>query len=357
MNTSPPGKLTVGQQRGFSLTELMVASTIGMFIMIALIALFINISRTNVEMTKMNAQIENGRYAIQILQHDIAHAGFWGNYLPKTASSIPDTCLPFEAWTDEHKNDLLGIPLQIYGDNPPSGAGCAVNIFDSKIPNTDTLLVRHAETCLPGEENCEADLSNALYFQSSLSYGGNCPPASNRTPDTTPFILDTTNFDTLTKNDCLTPVTEKRKFISNLYYIRNYARNPGDKIPTLMLSQFDTVTGKLAQQPAIALIEGIEGFVVEVGVEEPEGEIDGAPEGEFFRCNEENACDLEILSNVVMVRIHLLARADSPSPGYTDTKQYELGSELLGPFDDGYKRHVFSTTIRLNNISSRREAL
>jgi type IV pilus assembly protein PilW len=357
MITSTPSKLAHYRQRGFSLTELMVASTIGLFIMIALIALFINISRTNVEMAKMNAQIENGRYAIQILQHDIAHAGFWGNYLPKPAAAIPDTCVPFELWTDEHKTDLLGIPLQIYGDTAPTGAGCAPNIFDARMPNTDALLLRHAETCLPGEENCEALVSNALYFQSSLSYGGICPQGSNRTPDTIPFILDTTDFDTLTKNDCLTPVTEKRKFISNLYYVRNYARNPGDKIPTLMLSRFDTVTGTLAQQPAIALIEGIEGFVVEVGAEAPEGEIDGAPEGEFFSCSEENACDVETLANVLMVRIHLLARADSPSPGYSDNKQYVLGPELFGPFEDGYKRHVFSTTIRLNNISSRREDL
>jgi type IV pilus assembly protein PilW len=124
-----------------------------------------------------------------------------------------------------------------------------------------------------------------------------------------------------------------------------------------MLSQFDTANGALSQQPAIALIEGIESFVVEVGVEELGAEIDGAPDGEFFRCNKENACDLEILSNVVMVKIYLLARAEAPSPGYTDSKQYQLGPEKLGPFDDSYKRHVFSTTIRLNNISSRREAL
>ena len=353
MNSRPHQKTLLMRQQGFSLTELMVASTIGLVIMIALVALFINISRANTEMAKLNAQIENGRFAIQILQQDIVHAGFWGNYVPDNASSMPDPCLPFEAWTTEHKNGLLGIPLQMYDDTVPTGAGCVLNINEYRMPDTDALLVRHAETCVPDDENCEPDVAGKLYFQSSLSYRGICP--AGRTADTAAYILDTTGFDTLYRRDCLTPVTEKRKFISNLYFIRDHARNPGDGIPTLMLSQFDLASGKLAQQPAIPLIEGIEGFVVELGVDDPASTIDGAADGEFSRCTDASPCSLESLANVVMVKLHLLARAESPSPGYTDSKRYQLGAEILGPFNDGYKRHVFSTTIRLNNISGRRE--
>jgi type IV pilus assembly protein PilW len=32
-----------------------------------------------------------------------------------------------------------------------------------------------------------------------------------------------------------------------------------------------------------------------------------------------------------------------------------LGTAALGPFNDHYKRHVFSTSVRLTNISGRRE--
>jgi type IV pilus assembly protein PilW len=41
--------------------------------------------------------------------------------------------------------------------------------------------------------------------------------------------------------------------------------------------------------------------------------------------------------------------------GYTDGKTYSLGTTTLGPFNDNFKRHVFSSTVRLNNISGRRE--
>ena len=41
--------------------------------------------------------------------------------------------------------------------------------------------------------------------------------------------------------DCagLRGAAEKRKFVSNIYYIRDYAVTPGDGIPTLVRSQFD----------------------------------------------------------------------------------------------------------------------
>ena len=42
----------------------------------------INISRNNSELSKTNRVIENGRFALQLLAADVAHAGFWGGYLP-----------------------------------------------------------------------------------------------------------------------------------------------------------------------------------------------------------------------------------------------------------------------------------
>jgi type IV pilus assembly protein PilW len=59
--------------------------------------------------------------------------------------------------------------------------------------------------------------------------------------------------------------------------------------------------------------------------------------------------------NTVAVKIYVLARGDSPSPSYVDTKTYQMGSTTMGPFNDRYKRHLFTQTIRLTNVSGRRE--
>jgi type IV pilus assembly protein PilW len=63
------------QQAGFSLIELMIAVTLGLLIMTALVSLFVNTSRTNQEMAKTNSQIENARFALNVLADDLMHGG------------------------------------------------------------------------------------------------------------------------------------------------------------------------------------------------------------------------------------------------------------------------------------------
>ena len=147
-----------------------------------------------------------------------------------------------------------------------------------------------------------------------------------------------------------------------------------------MISQFDLSGGTLAHQAAVPLIEGIESFHVELGIDSlsdtnedvnyaaaidwadpinltsPKNRGDGVPDGAFVQCTDAAPCTVAQLMNVVAVKIYVLARADKVSPGYIDTKTYSLGSTPpLGPFNDGFKRHVFSTTVRLHNIGMRRE--
>jgi type IV pilus assembly protein PilW len=381
-------------QSGFSLIELMVAIVVGLLIIAALGALFLNISRTNAEMAKTNSQIENGRFAIQLLQNDIVHGGFWGEHVPQfddltltaapfdAPTAVPNPCLSYTApWAATHITNLIGIPVQVYGGTPPSGSGCMTNLATNKQANTDILVVRHAETCVAGSGgNCEDDIAGKLYFQSSQCELENA----------TPYKLATTTF-TMHRRNCVgsgtpqtLPITAgdialKRKFISNIYYIRNYANTAGDGIPTLMQSQFDLVSGVLAHQAAVPLIEGIEGFRVELGIDSlsktgaavnyataiswadptnlttPTNRGDGVPDGAFVSCTDAAPCTFAQLSNVVAVKLYILARADAATPGYTDSKTYALGSSTLGPYNDNFKRHVFSTTVRVNNVSIRRD--
>ena len=64
---------------------------------------------------------------------------------------------------------------------------------------------------------------------------------------------------------------------------------------------------------------------------------------------------MDDLINTTAVRIWVLARSRDETAGYTDTKEYILAGESYGPYNDGFKRHVYTTTVRLPNISGRRE--
>jgi type IV pilus assembly protein PilW len=258
--------------------------------------------------------------------------------------------------------NLVGIPVQVYDSN----ATCSAIVTD-KQATTDVLVVRHADTCRTTDGgNCEADVAGSLYFQTTQ-----CGAES-----ATPYVLGTTGF-TLHKRDC-TAAAAKRKFVSNLYYIRDYAVTAGDGIPTLMRSQFENVGGAIAAQNAVALIEGIEGFHVELGVDdvsengtpvdysapidwvddltrvESTNRGDGVPDGDFVSCTTATPCTAAQLTNVTAVKLYLLVRSRDESPNYTDTKTYNLGTVTMGPYNDHFRRHVFATVIRLPNIAGRR---
>ena len=366
-------------QRGLTLIELMVSVTIMLIVLAALIALFLNVNGTQREMVKVNRQIEGGRLSVFVLENEVAHAGFWENYMPEfddlTVSAVPtkvptgvapDPCLAYSLvnWTDDYKRSLLDIPVQAYDAVP---ASCAA-LLTNKKANTDILVVRHAETCIAGMPNCEADGLGKLYFQSSFC--GTQKPAD--------FDLTTAGFATILAKNC-TAVAPKRKFISDIYYVRDYAETVGDGIPTLARSRFDLSATGLAQQPPVPLIEGIEGFRVELGLDTlgktgaavnyaqaiawadsavrstPTNRGDGSPDGAFVHCSTALPCTADQLINVTSLKLYVVARSLETSPGFTDARTYNLGSATLGPFNDNYKRHAFTTAVRLTNVTGRRE--
>ena len=59
------------------------------------------------------------------------------------------------------------------------------------------------------------------------------------------------------------------------------------------------------------------------------------------------------------IRLHVLARNLATTVGFNDIKSYQMGSDanpnLIGPFNDAYKRHAFTEVVRVTNVSQRKE--
>lgn len=407
-------------QRGFTLVELLVAVALGLLVMVALIAVYLNISRTNSEMYKTNGMIESGRFAVDVLNEDISHAGYWGGFVPdfdnesrRIASAaahaaeadVPEAaglalgpCAAYAGWTPAYRAVLVGVPLEVFDDALPTG--CSASLLPNRKAGTDVLVVRHAETCLPGDTNCDAYNANKVYFARSTCAtqiaGGGFALSSD---PSIPFLLATTaNPPTLTQRNCVAGA-ELRKFVSSIYYIRDWAATVGDGVPTLVRSSFGLVGGLPAHEPAQALIEGIEQFRVELGVDQvarcgtavdytkrlladtaanqgtlvrpstcawddvtvtnntlPTVRGDGVPES-YVRCAAAG-CTAAQLRDVVAAKIYLVARSRDKTEGYADDKTYALGSAAPVTYSGElakYKRHQFQTTVRMVNISGRRE--
>ena len=67
--------LNIHVQRGISLIEIMIAMVIDLLLLVAITAFIINQSNLSNELYKSSRQMENGRYAMFLLQQDTAIPG------------------------------------------------------------------------------------------------------------------------------------------------------------------------------------------------------------------------------------------------------------------------------------------
>lgn len=324
------------RQAGLSLVELMISLTIGLILLAGITTLIVNQSSTRDELEKSSRQIENGRYAIQLLRDDIEHAEFYGEYTPPatTAYSTPDPCVASNTgWTPA----TPAAPVGIYGYagaaadptiSVTTPAGCLSNYKN----NTAVLAIRRTST---DSIAAASAIAGTTYLQ-----------VSRCNSDTSPFVMATSGFS-LRQKDCLTLAT-LRKYIVRIYYVSacNVCSGTGvDTVPTLKVVEF--VDGALTTRP---MVEGVEDMQFDYGVDITN---DGAPDS-YTRTPAAAQWD-----DVMAVRVNVLARNTQPTSGYTDAKSYSLsavsGVAAVPAFGDGYKRHAYNQVVRLVNPSGRRE--
>lgn len=318
----------IHSQTGLSLIELMVSITLGLLILVGLTTIFVNNNKTQVEIEKNNRQLENGRYAMQLISNDLRTAGYFDTYFPPAAPAA----LPVPCATDLPTLEAaMALHVQGY-DNSNGGLTC---ISDVKT-GTDVLVVRHAASCHsanPADANCDSLTDGSAYLQVS-----GCETAT-----TSHVVANTVASFTLSKPDCTSraPVSKLR---TNIYFIANNNLS-GDGIPTLKRAELSS-NGADVAFTVVPLVDGIEDMQILYGLMPSSanaptsyGAAPTAP-GDWW--------------NVMALKISLLSRNESTSAGYTDTKTYDLSGTSRGPFGDGYRRHVYSNTIHLSNPTGRR---
>jgi len=149
--------------RGFTIIEFMIAMTLSLLVLAALTAAFVASSRSRAEIEKANEQIENGRYALQLLTDDLEVAGFFSKLdidLALTADTRlpiptdkPDPCM---GAADPASLDALeaAMPMHIQGYDSPAAVPAELDCLADVKLNTDIVLVRRTATCVDGGANC-----------------------------------------------------------------------------------------------------------------------------------------------------------------------------------------------------------
>ena len=375
--------MTRSRLAGFTIIEFMIAMTLSLLVLAALTGAFVANSRSRTEIEKANEQIENGRFALQALTDDLEMAGFY-SHLDIDLAITADTPMPIPTAKPNPcaiaVADLAAaLPMHIQGYDSPAAIDTDLDDCISDVaPNTDILVVRRTATCVQGATNC-ATVAGAPYFQASLC---DTQLGSLNYTDYYRLLASTGTFNR-TKRDCTT-FAEKRQYLVHIYFIANNDQ-AGDGFVTLKRAELGAdAAGTAIEFTIVPLAHGIQDLQIDYGIDTSG---DGAPDvftsspdtydpaggasGPFDECADHGAECVSNWRNVMSVRLNLLASNTSPTRDYTDTKVYTLGLNDDGTsrcakdadadgtcegFGDAIKRHVYQTSVRLNNPAGRRES-
>jgi type IV pilus assembly protein PilW len=347
----PTMRHSLHRQRGFTLAELMISVALGLMVIAGMTTLFVNNSNAQAALETASRQVENGRYAMQLMSTDMRNAGYYAEFDPTLLplpAAVPDIC---DVAMDNVKASLK---LHVQGIDNASTAGPAC--LPGLVSGTDILVVRHANTCIAGETGCEAVADGGPFLQASLC--DDTSELNSGDPDTYFAVGINAAALPLTGRDCSTAAAVRRLQV-HIYYIA--ANNEaGDGIPTLKRAEL--VSDTQASFSVVPLVEGIENLQMEYGMDT---DADGASDSYTTNPAAHDgcaavACANENWSNVLAARVSLLARNTTRSTGYTDTKSYNLGSlsdgtpNTVDAANDSYRRHVFQALVNLPNPTGRK---
>ncbi|GAB3092370.1 hypothetical protein GCM10027217_03200 [Pseudomaricurvus hydrocarbonicus] len=313
------------EQRGFTLVELLVAMTLGIVLSAGVAVLFLE-SSTNYSQDDETARMqENGRFAVQLLSHELGMAGFYGRYVnvdELLTTTITDIDQCGDDWAVnvddhiEHNNDIAAT-ADLYG-------GCVAQ--ENQTAGSDVLAIKRVAdqaTLDDGSLQSPATIDDEVVYLRSANQGNE---------------LQLVRGASLTVADQTAGSgVDAWEYLTNIYYVRNYSATVGDGIPTLcrVVMQGD---GTIGADSSGCLVEGIETIHIEYG---DDTDADGVPN--------QYTDDPAEVDQLVSARVYVMARSVNTVRNYTNDKAYTLGQKTVAAANDRYMRKVYSTTITLRN--------
>ncbi|MBM2853678.1 MAG: hypothetical protein HW417_606 [Steroidobacteraceae bacterium] len=327
-------------QRGLSLIELMVAMSIGLFLLAGAVSVLgkgRDLYRTNDAAARLQ---ETARYAMSTIEADLRMANYWGlmsradlveNGPTLDLANIPVVdpayALPADlsgyAATIDECGDAWAVKLPAYIEGNNNGYGYDCPEFDTAVGSSDQLTVRRASAQIIDAGSLAAS-AGQIKIQSSrmlgaLFSGGALPVGYS-----------------------LAPQSESRAIVAHGYYV-DQASEQDAGTPSLRRKQLGFVGGT----PAILdqeIVPGVEDLQLEFGLD-----LDADQNADYFV---PPGTAIAAGREIVAVRVWLLVRAEQPEFTFTDDRTYSYADRVGGAAytpADNFRRVLVSKTIALRN--------
>ncbi|MBW3566941.1 MAG: PilW family protein [Proteobacteria bacterium] len=326
--------------RGFTLIELMISMTIGIFLIGGVFAIYLETQSTR-RVADMQARMqENGRFATMLVAEELKRAGYWGKttYEGTLQGQNSNTPLSVDIGNDCNGTTTpfwaldLGKEIETFDNDNPYDATCLDD--DNYLAGTDILVIRSAS---PEKWNDDTEIA-----------GTASPPAKQGGPGKL-FIRTDVNRGVVYEGGDTPPDPggfldhEDHRYNVSLFYVRPYAdNNAGDNIPVLRrLVLADAGADPRVQNEGGEIARGVEDFQVQIGV----------TNGSNVRFVDPGSSSIEPdKSNIVAVRFWLLVRAETEEAGYINSIRYVYADQDR-TFNDGYRRMLFNRTVQTRNLA------
>jgi type IV pilus assembly protein PilW len=133
-------------QSGFSLVELMIAITLGLFLMAGVVQLFLASKQTYASQQALSRVQETGRLAIEFISRDARMAAYYGCFSPKDGVAHNVNVIPSNlSMGGLHSNFSVGVMGYKNATTLPNGASTDLGATITPIANTNILVLRGAD--------------------------------------------------------------------------------------------------------------------------------------------------------------------------------------------------------------------
>lgn len=315
-----------GQQQAFTLLELMISLAVGLVLVSGILSVFVGMKSTVTETSNYGELQENARFAISVLTDDLLQQDFWGDYTGYI-----------------NRSNLLIAPNAAGVEC--TGGGANNGTYPLANGNFRTLWGETSSATGLTTISCISDAtasSDVIQFKRVIS--NPLTPAAAAATNNFSYFVANTDEAAIYK----VPITGAAPVIKNsrtwqyqhhIYYVRSGT-------PVLMKWR---LTSQMINEP---IVDGIEKIYFMYGVSnvtDPTAAGFGVVNAYVSAANMTAALWDNTSTQILAVKMYVLARSLVEDAKYTNMNTYQLGDLLYDPPDDNYRRLLLSSTVTLYN--------
>ncbi|MEH8021717.1 PilW family protein [Rheinheimera metallidurans] len=315
------------RKSGFTLTELLIAMLLGVFLLGMVITAFSTVSRSTRQAQQLAELQQNAQLLMTLLQNELTNTGFWGG------RSMPEQATLFA---------LPAIPSN----------DCAESIIDSgSFPQlAKSFVTLYAKTITSNQQqlNCVNNpLPQTELLQVKRLIGLNTPVSEMRQNR---FYLET-NWQHARFVDSDSPALHQSysyyPYQHLVFYLAQQQVN-GENIPVLMRKRLSRNQAGQAVMSTDSILDGVERMHFEFGVDSTfDGELN------YYQATNQVPAELwqQQSGRIVSLRYYLLLRAKQADSHYTNQQVYVMGQQQFVAPSDNYRRLLVSSSIYFHNTA------